>query len=421
MVLGDFVKVGFVVVVAVKFKKMSGKILWVNKQPPWSRWVYSGGSQALCVELKKRSVLHGALAPDFISRTFSQKPILGMEFLFKLKDRVPWVFPRDECWDCESDGSLGRALKSLPPGSAVVYVFDMPRVAEKFNVKRYLFLDLSAYEGRRAQAFGIGELSDQEFDLLCQHQREMLSQVDGVLTPSTFAADSISRDFDFPREKITAFGCGAALPERISEVACDGAAVPNVLFVGRDWNRKGGPMVHKAWQLLRQRIPNVTLTIIGPTVQPVAEPGVQFIGFLDKTSRAGLERLRSEFQKASAFCMPTLCEPWGLVFVEAMIFGAPVVSFDAWSLPDIVEDGVTGFLVKKHDAEALCDALYRVIADRELASRMKQFAFHRATSVLSWQCCADRLLARVLPKSIEGKGIQWMQPRERDYLGIHSR
>jgi glycosyltransferase involved in cell wall biosynthesis len=83
----------------------------------------------------------------------------------------------------------------------------------------------------------------------------------------------------------------------------------------------------------------------------------------------------------------------GLVVLEAMASGTPVVCSRIGGLPEIVEDGVTGLLVEPGDVAALRDALDRVLRDPALAARLSRNARERALERFTWDACAMRCLA----------------------------
>ena len=76
------------------------------------------------------------------------------------------------------------------------------------------------------------------------------------------------------------------------------------------------------------------------------------------------------FSKADIFAFPTYNETFGLVLVEAMQFSLPVVSTFEGGIPDVVEDGETGFLVPQNDAVALAEKLELLIKDPVLRKEM---------------------------------------------------
>ena len=107
--------------------------------------------------------------------------------------------------------------------------------------------------------------------------------------------------------------------------------------------------------------------------------------------------------------MPSICEPWGLVYVEAAQAGMPIVGFHEWSLPDIVEDGVTGRLTTTRTAQGLAEMLIDVLSDPKRASQMGRAAHRRFHDVLDWPHVVDRLLSRVMPEALNGRSPVSMQ------------
>jgi glycosyltransferase involved in cell wall biosynthesis len=88
-----------------------------------------------------------------------------------------------------------------------------------------------------------------------------------------------------------------------------------------------------------------------------------------------------------------ISELLGLTVLEAMASGTPVVCSRIGGLPEVVEDGETGFLVTPGDVDELHDRLATLLADRSLAARMGRAARDAALSRFTWQACAARCLA----------------------------
>jgi len=143
-------------------------------------------------------------------------------------------------------------------------------------------------------------------------------------------------------------------------------AKKKILFVGYDWNRKGGPLLIDAFNQVRKNHPDATLTVIG------CQPKVNVAG-CEVLGRLPIQEMPEYFARASVFCMPSLREPFGIVYVEALQNGLPIVAFDIGAAPDLVGNSHTGSLVACGDvdglATALCDLLDNPGYCQSLAAR----------------------------------------------------
>lgn len=159
------------------------------------------------------------------------------------------------------------------------------------------------------------------------------------------------------------------------------------LFVGSDFERKGGVMVLKAFEQVRRVLPEAQLWIIGPK-QPLAEPqpGVTWHGYV--TDRAEVARM---YHEATVFVMPSLFEPWGHVFYEAMAYGLPCIGSDHGATPEIVRNGETGLLVPAGEIEPLAAAMTRVLGDAALAETVGRRGHHETADGHSWDDVVDRM------------------------------
>ncbi|MFO7166537.1 MAG: glycosyltransferase family 4 protein [Chloroflexota bacterium] len=161
------------------------------------------------------------------------------------------------------------------------------------------------------------------------------------------------------------------------------------LFVGSDFARKGGMTLLRAWGQVRRELPRAELWIVGPK-RPVGppQPGVRWHGFV--TDRAALERL---YAQATLFVMPSLFEPWGHVFFEAMAYGLPCIGSDQGATPEIIRDGVTGRLVPPGQPGPLAEALVALLADPREAEELGRRAHAEVARGHRW----DDVVARMAP------------------------
>jgi glycosyltransferase involved in cell wall biosynthesis len=180
-----------------------------------------------------------------------------------------------------------------------------------------------------------------------------------------------------------------------------------VLFVGRLTPHKG------VERLLAALPPGARLTIAGSTGHDATPPESDYpallrrraatrdVRFVVPTPEAELPLL---YRRARVFVLPSvertiygrsvaISELLGLTLLEAMASGTPVVASRVGGVPEIVEDGVTGFLVPPGDVEALRDRVGYLLAHPRQAAQLGAAAREHVLARFTWQACAERCLA----------------------------
>ncbi len=176
----------------------------------------------------------------------------------------------------------------------------------------------------------------------------------------------------------------------------------HVLAVGRLIERKGYPVLIQAMAGLRRRFPEAHLTIVGEGQQrPALEALVEELRLSDSVTLAGRvsdEELARLYRSAGVFVLPAVVdrsgdtEGLGVVLLEAMSYGVPVIASAVGGITDIVEDGVTGLLVPPGRPELLADAIARLLADRALARALAEQGAAVNRRRFDWDRIADAYL-----------------------------
>jgi glycosyltransferase involved in cell wall biosynthesis len=203
-----------------------------------------------------------------------------------------------------------------------------------------------------------------------------------VATFSRNAADSVVRDYGVDPHRVHVVGAGAnVFPAQWSRQD-DGRTI---VFVGREFERKGGVVLAEAFALLRRERPQVRLLVAGPP-QPIPLPdGAVHLG------PVAYAELPALFARATVFALPALHEPFGIAFLDAMACALPCVGTRTNAVPEIVDDGETGLLVPRGDVRALHAALRQVIDDRDRARRMGERGRAKVQERFTWTSVAHRL------------------------------
>jgi phosphatidyl-myo-inositol alpha-mannosyltransferase len=173
------------------------------------------------------------------------------------------------------------------------------------------------------------------------------------------------------------------------------ADIPNeaplrILFIGQAVERKGLPVLLRAFEALREHVP-ATLTLVGAGAEEIApmlldDRGVRALGKVSE------ERKHAELAQAEVLCAPSLRgESFGMVLTEAFAASTPVVASDIPGYRDVARDGVDGVLVPPGDALALAEALRALALDPMRRLAMATAARERAER-FSWSHVAEEVL-----------------------------
>jgi len=209
------------------------------------------------------------------------------------------------------------------------------------------------------------------------YEEQSLRKATLVFTRSEHITRSLVEQYALPREKIVRVNAGinSPIPEQFDSARY---ARKNILFVGVQWELKGGPQLVEAFAKVRGRHPDATLTIVGCSPD-VTGPGIEVVG------RVSQQEVSKYLAKASCFCMVSRREAFGIAYIEAMHAGLPVIASDLGAAPDFVINGQTGFLVDPDDIDALAERMDELIGNPNKCRSMGEQARKLAQSEYTWE------------------------------------
>jgi alpha-maltose-1-phosphate synthase len=231
-------------------------------------------------------------------------------------------------------------------------------------------------------------------------ERLAVEQAERVIAVSEQMRADILTHFAVPAERVVVIHNGVDAQsfrrtERHDALARLGVTPPYVLFVGRISEQKGIFHLLEASRRLPAGV-QLVLCAAAPdtpelerrlTAEVAGRPSVRWINAM-----VPRDQVVQLYSHAACFVCPSVYEPFGIINLEAMACGTPVVASAVGGIPEVVVDGETGFLVAPGDPKALAVALDRVLADPGRGATMGRAGRRRVEERFAWERIAERTL-----------------------------
>jgi glycosyltransferase involved in cell wall biosynthesis len=254
------------------------------------------------------------------------------------------------------------------------------------GVEHYLYCDHS-WALSKAHHVHARRYNERALKVFEQSERDALSGLTHVFTFGSYVRDNLITHYGLPPDRVTVVGSGMGAIEPY-----DGPRTydkPTLLFVAKHlFKVKGGTLLLDAFELARQRRPDLTLTIVGDERSRAfvaGRPGVTLHAHLPWPA------LQQLYREASLLVQPMLNDPWGQVYLEAMASRTPVMGLNRNGLPELVDGGRHGFLVDYDDPSALGAAIVSAVSDPQRLERMAAVAQRYVLENYSWGRVAERV------------------------------
>ncbi|MFW6113477.1 MAG: glycosyltransferase family 4 protein, partial [Actinomycetota bacterium] len=229
------------------------------------------------------------------------------------------------------------------------------------------------------------------------HQVEWWLTFESVRTIccSNYMCDEVLRIFELPSDKVSVIPNG--IKYELFQVDPDEQRIRRqfiepdsrmVFFVGRLVYEKGIQTVIEAMPKVLEEIPDVRFLVAGTGPHARAlQAMIEEFGLDDKIKMLGfvdMDVLVKFYKCADLTVVPSLYEPFGMVVLEAMVAGCPVIVADTGGLKEIVVHEETGLCFKPGNPDSLARAMIRVLKDEGLAKRLTGDAFKFIEQKYSW-------------------------------------
>lgn len=258
-----------------------------------------------------------------------------------------------------------------------------------------LYLDFTSERTRREWPQR-APMSQLEWQVWLGQERQAYADAAVIFCRSEYIRRSLLDEYAVAPDRVIVVGGGVNVP--LPDIrSLQKRTSKRVLFIGSDFRRKGGDVLLAAWPSVVERVPDAELTVIGPAPRHVPD-GVEVV-------RGPWDPLRvvQELTRASVFAMPSRCETWGDVFLEAMAYGLPCVGTTNDAMPEIIVDGETGWLVAPDDPRELADRIIDLLVDPDRSAAMGAAGRELVERQFLWEHVVDRMLP-ALDRAAENGG-----------------
>ncbi len=291
---------------------------------------------------------------------------------------------------------FARLLDAYRP-DAVIALCSLTAVALPDGVAPVLYTDSTwrssidyydTWTGLADRSLRLGELSEQI----------SLDRAAQVVVSSEWAARSVIDDYGYPADRVTIQPMGAThvspwdarqLDERVE--ARLGRPV-ELLWMGKEWQRKGGAISLEVARSLHHRGEPVTLHLAGQYPDSAAdEPFVTAHGFLDRRTRGAL--IDDLFADSYALLLPSRAEAASIVLADAASYALPSLASRTGGIPTMVADGING-LILDYDAtpDAIAERIIELRRDPDRYRALCRSSRHRYETTLNWDATAAVLV-----------------------------
>lgn len=202
------------------------------------------------------------------------------------------------------------------------------------------------------------------------------------------------------RKKMRAISFGVNL-DRVPQSANISLQAPSLgkpvelLFIGKEWERKGGPLALEIISALRHLGTDARLTIVGCDPQDAKQAeGVTIIPFLDKNDKDDGRRFDDLLDNAHLFLLPTRADCTPMVIAEANAHSLPVVVTDVGGIGSLVTEGRNGRLLSLHaEAEEWANAIRSILLDGTRYEQLRSDSFSHFQNRLNWSAWTRDIIA----------------------------
>lgn len=211
--------------------------------------------------------------------------------------------------------------------------------------------------------------------LLRAVERHTYCRLDAVVVNGKYVGRKMINNYRIDPEKVRLIYIGLPDQPPVAPIPLTGS--PSILFVGSNFQRKGLPVLLKATAQLLPQFPYIRVHIVGKDRnQPHLVTQIRKLGIAEAVEFHGLQpndRVRGMMIGADIFALPSFTEGFGLVYLEAMRAGTPVIATSMGGAKEVFVDGKEAFFVDPGDEKGLAMAIEKITSSPNTAYRLRKW------------------------------------------------
>src|SRR5215831_17287443 len=268
------------------------KLVGIINEPPFDPISWSGSARYFFSALERQGVLAGALDVDMSK---------NMDRVFRALNFRPNIAAWREHYHLDPrrfrwlSRLAAERIRAVPGAGGVLQIGAWYSVAERLDMPCFSYHDGNLALRLRSGHIGLPADSAPVRRAL-EWERSTYARLTGMFAMSEWLARSFVRDFGVPESRVHAVGAGLNFDD-IPPIIPDREYPPRFLMVGKDFERKGGPVLLRAFATVRRQVPRAELVLIGPELSNLPD-GVHCLGFLSKKDPGQLAKLTQAYATA---------------------------------------------------------------------------------------------------------------------------
>lgn len=315
---------------------------------------------------------------------------------------------------------IGRRIKSIdydivfaPAGSVELYYFDTSKPV--IYLSDATFEQISKYYDQYKNFF------DFSIKESCDFERVAIEKSKILIYPTKWVIDHVLKNYNVTENKVVYAHLGANIENYPvgNKIDVDARfSKKKILFLGRDWSRKGGEIVYATFLGLIEKGYDCELIVCG-CIPPYNHEKMKVISLLDKNNEKDRVMFENMLYEACVLFVPTRAECYGIVYCEAAAYGLPVIATETGGVSSIVEDEKTGFLLQYNASiDEYVNKISLLFESKYSYVEMSNNARRRYKEVLNWTVWADKFtvaINNVLSDKVSAINPDWSRERSKCY------